>query len=103
MDNSDEIFRLTKYCASLFADCQSISALTKDDWIGERLVDFNLWAAGIRASTTGHSSLDYRIRERPDVKSVLVGLLSTVRESAEGCLHKGESSSQTSKDGMKSP
>jgi len=62
MDTIDDISQLTTRCSELFAKCQSIPALVKDDWIGERLADFNLWAAGIRASETGHSSLDYRVR-----------------------------------------
>lgn len=86
MGATDETFHLTNACASLLAECQSVPTLAKDDWIGKRLADFNLWAAGIRASTTGHASLDHRVRDRPDVKNVLLGILGTTKESAEQCL-----------------
>ncbi|KAI0459790.1 hypothetical protein F5B21DRAFT_454210 [Xylaria acuta] len=105
MDSSEEIYQLTTGCASLFAKCQSkkITALTKDDWVGGTLADFNLWAAGIRASATGHSSLDYRVRDRPDVKLVLIGLLSTVKEAAERCLDYVPDSTSVSATLLKTP
>lgn len=89
-DREAGIFNLTNACALLLAECQSVLVLAKDDWIGRRLADFNLWAAGIRASTTGHASLDYRVRDRSDVKHVILGILRTIKHSAERCL--GESS-----------
>ncbi|KAI8951383.1 hypothetical protein F4801DRAFT_578590 [Xylaria longipes] len=105
MDSSEDIYRLTNGCASLFAKCQSkkITALTQDDWVGGKLADFNLWAAGIIASTTGPSSLDYRVRDRPDVKLVLIGLLSTVKEAAERCLDYVPDSTSVSGTLLKTP
>lgn len=86
MSATEEIFHLTNTCALLLAESQSVQSLTKDDWIGRRLADFNLWAAGIGASTKGHASLDHRVRDRPDVKNVFIGILNTIKESAELCL-----------------
>ncbi|KAK2596356.1 hypothetical protein N8I77_013250 [Diaporthe amygdali] len=95
MSATEEIFHLTNACASLLAKCQSVPTLAKDDWIGRRLADFNLWAAGIRASTTGHASLDHRVRDRSDLKNVLLGILSTIEESAELCLDANIEPAQT--------
>ncbi|KAH7311136.1 hypothetical protein BKA65DRAFT_356292, partial [Rhexocercosporidium sp. MPI-PUGE-AT-0058] len=102
MESDDEIFRLTNNCSDLFVECHSVDVLAQDDWIENRLGDFNLWAAGIRASSTGHSSLDYRVRHRLDVKDVIVGLLNGLKESLEKCLlnaHNGNDEAFSNPEG----
>jgi len=93
MDNGDEIYQLTKACSDLFTECQLIAPLTQNDWIENKLGDFNLWSVGIRASSTGHSSLDYRVRDRPDIKGVIVGLLDGIKSALAQCLAIGKVSS----------
>ncbi|KAI0118631.1 hypothetical protein GGR51DRAFT_554321 [Nemania sp. FL0031] len=81
VDNS--ISYLTVKCADLFATSQSIPALCKDNWAGKRLADFNIWAASIAASSESYASLDHRLRDRNDLKAVIVGLLKDIKSCLE--------------------
>ncbi|KAJ0125421.1 TPR domain-containing protein [Diaporthe amygdali] len=79
----------TLACQSLFSRCVSISFTNTsrldlfESWQGQ----FNLWAAGLRATQYNKSSLDYRVRQRADIRELMGDLLSGLTEALESCLH----------------
>lgn len=81
----------TLACQSLFSRCVSISFANTsrldlfESWQGQ----FNLWAAGLKATQDNKSSLDYRVRHRADIRELMGDLLSGLAEALESCLHTG--------------
>ncbi|UKZ53535.1 hypothetical protein TrVGV298_007327 [Trichoderma virens] len=63
--------RLAENCQALFKDCQRHPVLYESDWIDKMSADFNWWSLGTNATKSGHSSLDYRVQARDDVRNVL--------------------------------
>jgi hypothetical protein len=84
-----KIKHLTEHCLSLFGDCQRHPALAESDWIDKMAADFNWWSLSIGATKSGHSSLDYRVRTRDDVRSLLVNLLESLVVSLQKCIDIG--------------
>ena len=70
----------------LFRKCAANSTLGRLNWIERGQADFNLWTYGLKAASTGKSSLDYRVRERPDLRNVICDLLDGLAESLQSCL-----------------
>ncbi|RSL49753.1 hypothetical protein CEP54_012260 [Fusarium duplospermum] len=75
------IQRRTLECQALFESCQRNPHLSGDDWIDKMSAEFNWWSLGIGAAKGGHSSLDYRVQTRDDVRNVLVNLLDSLATS----------------------
>ncbi|KAH7256057.1 hypothetical protein BKA59DRAFT_541227 [Fusarium tricinctum] len=53
--------------------------------IEDQLARFSLWAANLRVFSTNRASLDSRLREAPDVKDAIVGLLQALDYHAKTC------------------
>ena len=73
-----DIRRQAEACRDLFIQCLSISEGPNLDWLENRQGDFNLWACATNAITFGKSSLDFKVRGRPDVRDALSDLLSAL-------------------------
>lgn len=89
MDPSDDIFQATWECRKLFERCQSTPFSSPDPreaWLEQQEVDFKLWANGIQADRTGHSSLDYRLRKRPDIIKVVLDLINNISTELDNFL-----------------
>ncbi|RYP44076.1 hypothetical protein DL768_009421 [Monosporascus sp. mg162] len=84
MDSDGELCRRTGACKDLFKKVSSIPDLD-NDWLEDRSADFNWWAYGLSASKTGRSSLDYRVKDRPDVQQVISNLLDSLSHALERC------------------
>jgi hypothetical protein len=82
---------LADKCDRLFNQCQEHRALADWDWIHLMAGKFHGWNLGIRASKTDKSSLDYRVRDRPDVRDQIAELLETLALSLTKCLDLGKS------------
>ncbi|KAK3941016.1 hypothetical protein QBC46DRAFT_312487 [Diplogelasinospora grovesii] len=82
-------------CQYLFRNCLQLPAFHDDSWLDDRAADFNVWASAIKADTTGRPSLDYRLRNWPEVGAVIVDLLTSLRETLKKCLDHGGKSSLT--------
>ncbi|KAJ5261222.1 hypothetical protein N7478_011817 [Penicillium angulare] len=54
-------------------------------WVENRLGDFNLWLTNLRVLKPGHASLDYRLRDREDLRNVIAGLLQSLHGFIEAC------------------
>ncbi|CAI7601643.1 unnamed protein product [Penicillium glandicola] len=59
----------------MFADCVAHPASKEHDWIRSSQGDFNLWHTGMKATYSDKSSLDHRLRGRPDVRKDICDLL----------------------------
>jgi hypothetical protein len=76
----------TLNCIESFNKCSVNPALGKLGWVEKCQADFNLWSYGLKAASTGKSSLEYRVREREDVRNVICDLLDGLAESLQYCL-----------------
>lgn len=85
------IQRRTLECQALFESCQENPHLSEDDWIDKMSAEFNWWSLGIGAAKGGHSSLDYRVQTRDDVRSTLVNLLESLATSLNKYIDVGTS------------
>ena len=88
-EDDDEIFQLTWETIQLFERSRDIPGFAKNDWLEEKQSQFNWWAYNIKADKTGHSSLDYRVRNRADIKSVIVGLINGISQALDETLRAG--------------
>ncbi|KAM6529683.1 hypothetical protein FALCPG4_007812 [Fusarium falciforme] len=83
------IFEATQATRRTLERCKSVEVQMVQDWAENRMLDFNLWAAGIGASSTSQSSLDKRLASQPAVRSVVLGLFSALKTLAQDCLDLG--------------
>ncbi|KAK6514018.1 hypothetical protein TWF506_008446 [Arthrobotrys conoides] len=72
-------------CRKSLATCLAVPRLKNGGWAENRLVDFNLWAAGAGVSAKGKLSLDQRLSTKPEVQSTLVNLLELLQMFVEDC------------------
>lgn len=86
MSANTDIRDRTLNCIESFNKCSVNPALSKLGWVERCQADFNLWTYGLKATSTGKSSLDYRVREREDVRNVICDLLDGLAESLQSCL-----------------
>jgi len=86
MSSNVNIRDRTLNCIESFNNCLANPALGKLGWVERCQADFNLWTYGLKADSTGKSSLDYRVREREDVRNVVSDLLDGLAESLYSCL-----------------
>ncbi|KPM38487.1 hypothetical protein AK830_g8089 [Neonectria ditissima] len=78
MDGNSLLCRRTEECDSLFKAVSADPKSSDDDWFEDRAADFAWWSHGLKAQKTGRSSLDYRMRNRPDIQKVIAGLLDSL-------------------------
>lgn len=78
MEYANELSRRTEECLALFQDASGNQTLADDDWVEDRAADFAWWSHGLKAQKHGRSSLDYRLRDRPDIQKVIAGLLDSL-------------------------
>ncbi|KAK3385682.1 hypothetical protein B0H63DRAFT_186489 [Podospora didyma] len=78
-------------CHSRFQECLELCVFGQDTWMEDRSADFNIWGFSIKADAMGHSSLDHRLRNWPELSSIIVGLLSNLTTALERCLKKSNS------------
>ncbi|EEU40993.1 uncharacterized protein NECHADRAFT_99311 [Fusarium vanettenii 77-13-4] len=91
-----ELCRRTEECLSLFEDASRHQALADDDWFEDRAADFVWWSHGLKAQKTGRSSLDYRLRDRPDIQKVIAGLLDSLAQALKDCLQPDDHEDEAS-------
>ena len=91
-----EIRRSATACKELLDTCAENPILKQTVWIKTAQGSFNLWCSGIKATNVGKSSLDYRLRNRSDVRESICDLLGGLLESLEKCLHLATSESSCS-------
>jgi hypothetical protein len=74
-------------CLAAFNHCIELMTLTP--WPQAQLDRFNLWAAhgGIFGSYQKRTSMDWRLRERPELVGMIVQLLDLLQEYIHGNFH----------------
>lgn len=87
-DNLNEIYYSTWECRKLFERYHSIIG-TQASWVEDSETQFSLWAYDIHADKVGHSSLDYRVRNRDDIRKVIVNLIEGISSGIDGLIEKG--------------
>ncbi|KAJ8126392.1 hypothetical protein O1611_g7247 [Lasiodiplodia mahajangana] len=102
MATDERIFDATWECKDLFESCHT-SAVTWDDDDLDRLeeceADFAVWAHGLRADKTGHSSFDYRLRDRPDIRDTVLNLIRETAKSLDLLMHQDSLNHTSYNDG----
>ncbi|ETS77447.1 hypothetical protein PFICI_11321 [Pestalotiopsis fici W106-1] len=81
--DSNDIRHRTEACKHLFESCQT---LCNDERVDRLCAKFHWWSLGIGASKHGHSSLDYRVRTREDIRDRIVDLLDMLAISLQSCI-----------------
>lgn len=84
-DDGLDISQIARQCKAAFARCAASPTLGQRPWVRSAQGDFNLWCAGINATTTDKSSLDYRLRTRQDVSDTVRDLLQAMVEAIGRC------------------
>lgn len=81
------IYNKATECLEAFNDC--IEAMTWTKWPQDQLDRFNLWAAhgGIFGSYQKRTSMDWRLRERPELVDMILQLLALLHEYLSGNTH----------------
>ncbi|KXH69684.1 hypothetical protein CSAL01_12615 [Colletotrichum salicis] len=67
----------------------SLGCASAPEWVEDCQANFNIWAASIKAKSSGKSSLDHRVRDRKDVSRVICDYLDGLLEALERILEIG--------------
>ncbi|KAK6523153.1 hypothetical protein TWF694_006048 [Orbilia ellipsospora] len=85
MNESANISLLSNECKSVFAECVSTPGMGEEAWVRSAQGNFNLWCIGIKATSSNRSSLDYRLREKLDVREDICDLIRGLIDSLKIC------------------
>ncbi|UKZ83231.1 hypothetical protein TrVFT333_011037 [Trichoderma virens FT-333] len=83
---SFEIRDRTNRCKERFEQCFAHPKLRGEQWLITGRIEFDGWSLGLHASHSDRSSLDHRVRQRPDVKFVITGHLIALDSLLKRCL-----------------
>jgi len=78
----------TKTCLASFQRCLKNSAALyarELSIIEDQLAGFSVWAVNIKVFGAGCESLDYSLREAPDIQDIVVGLLEALDYHLQEC------------------
>ncbi|CAM1505022.1 Fc.00g106590.m01.CDS01 [Cosmosporella sp. VM-42] len=98
MERDGELYHRAQECVALFRACSDLASLAEDDWLEDRAADFMWFAHGLNALKTGRSSLDFRVRNRPDVQQVISNLLESLSLALKKTLESGNQAVDDSSD-----
>ncbi|KAL6895732.1 hypothetical protein HDV57DRAFT_480287 [Trichoderma longibrachiatum] len=93
-----DISKATQAIRSALKQCTSIEALMHGEWAENLLLDFNLWAAGVGASSASTSNLDQRLANQPAARAVVLGLLSALGAFIEDCVEIGNGANASTRE-----
>ncbi|KAK6498712.1 hypothetical protein TWF481_011288 [Arthrobotrys musiformis] len=85
MFKTQPIRAATNACRKSLSTCLTIQRLKEGGWAENRLVDFDLWAAGAGVSAKGKLSLDQRLSPKPEIQNTIVNLLDLLKLFVENC------------------
>ncbi|UKZ68827.1 uncharacterized protein TrAtP1_009847 [Trichoderma atroviride] len=87
MAPENAIYNKAAECLAALNRC--VESMTSTPWPQEQLDRFNLWAAhgGIFGSYQKHTSMDWRLRERPELVDMMLQLLDLLHEYLSGNFH----------------
>lgn len=70
-------------CVELFARYLRDRRTTSKDLAEEQRARFNIWAANMGVFADVRASLDYRLRDSPDIQNMIVELLVVMQRNIE--------------------
>jgi hypothetical protein len=82
------IFGASQECLALFKEYLLRSASTvesKHGWAESQVAAFLLWARSIGVFAQGRMSVDFRLKDYPDIQSTISDLLEALRISLQRC------------------
>ena len=85
----DEIELSSRKCTRLFENCRSISFVAKHGWIEYRELEFFRWTEVVQVYQS-QTSLDYRLKDRPEIRKRILKLLGGISEALAFCLYLGK-------------
>ena len=88
-----KVRRLTESCLGVFAECFRIEGLSSEHiaWLEDCQARLRWWSFGLHVQSSGRASLDYRLAQRPDIRDVVSGLLSSLAATLNDCLAESRS------------
>lgn len=98
MDPIGKIHRTAEACQSLFSRCVSSPLFSELEWFENRQGEFNLWVASLKVMGVGRASLDYRLREKPEVQESICDLLDGLLEALTSLLQPIAAPTETDDD-----
>lgn len=87
MEEASTIFEAATACRHVLRTAITVPRLMEQEWAENRLADFNLWAMGAGALSTGKASLDHRLRANPEAHTILLNLLLMLRILLQKCIN----------------
>jgi hypothetical protein len=78
MDIPPLIQERTEACQELFR--KFTNTYPADEWFENRQADFQLWSVGLRASASGKSSLDYKLKAHQQTRDMICDYLDGLKE-----------------------
>ncbi|OOQ87104.1 hypothetical protein PEBR_18808 [Penicillium brasilianum] len=98
MAEASTIFEAARECRQGFRKATTVPRLMHQEWAENRLADFNLWAIGAGASSTGKASLDHRLHANPEAHTILFNLLLMLRILLQKCREIEDTLAELSKE-----
>jgi hypothetical protein len=78
------VYSATRACFADFCSCIDALAAEHKDYLRVRFADLKLWADSVGAMAEDKASLDWRLREQPEDRFVVISLLDMMGQFLEG-------------------
>ncbi|KAI9367894.1 hypothetical protein BJX61DRAFT_547065 [Aspergillus egyptiacus] len=95
--SSTPIFDATAACRRTFKGAKAVARLMRQEWAENRMADFNLWATGAGASASGKASLDYRLQDNREARTIIVNLLLMLDILLQQCIEEAHEDEEEDK------
>jgi hypothetical protein len=85
---SISVLKMARLCAALFPRCfvsVNLNSAVKEELLNEQ-GRLKIWAGNIGIFATGTASTDYRLRDDPEIKEVMVSMLDRLRSTLQRIL-----------------
>ncbi|OAL38924.1 hypothetical protein AYO20_01675 [Fonsecaea nubica] len=86
--SNSSILASSKACAQLLNECLKDSRLFANEWAPNQVASFRLWIESIGAFAPGSASADARLKDHPDMRNAVLGLLAVLWGSLQHLVSK---------------
>ncbi|KAF4614364.1 hypothetical protein G7Y89_g15373 [Cudoniella acicularis] len=89
---SPDMVAVSRIIASATRDCIALFDKMSEEkgWAQDQLTRFNVWANNIGVFAHGHASLDYRLRDAPDILDLMMQQVGVLRANLEALSQPAE-------------
>ncbi|KAG4432743.1 hypothetical protein IFR05_011773 [Cadophora sp. M221] len=77
-DMEDHETSITSIAMKCREELESLPLSEKNPWVKDQSAQFNIWVANAGVLGVGHRSLDFKLKELPDIKALIEQLLSSL-------------------------